>query len=177
MKAIGQRIPGHILMDAAHTHAALLLSELPPASSGAESPYLRYAYLLRETEASIFPAFILDDWGSEIRGLELYDWVAQFGDRFPRAEMFGFDLSGGERQYFLRELELHVRMRCYAYRAKEDPLSEGVLVRAILLPDSSVASPQRLRKRPLAIPQPLRSVNAKWWLVKPPLTDLALFFD
>ncbi len=174
MKAISQHVQGKMLVEA--HHAALLLRDAAPASLSAESLYLRYAYILQGTETSILPAFVLDDWGSEVRGLDLYQWVHQFGDQFPRAEMFGFKLNGGEIQCFLRELELYTRLLCYAYPAKETPLAAGVAVEAILLPNESVTVPQRI-ERPQSIPRPLRSVKTSWWLVKPPVTSLVPFFD
>ena len=76
--------------------------------------FLRTAYLRRGTEQPIFPAFLLDDWGSEIRKLELYRWVAEFGDQFPRAELFGFDANGLETQQFLRDLEIHLPLPLFA---------------------------------------------------------------
>jgi hypothetical protein len=174
VKAISQPVQGTILVEA--NHSALLLRSVAPASPSAESLYLRYAYILQGTEAPILPAFVLDDWGSEVKGLDLYQWVHQFGDQFPRAEMFGFELNGGETQCFLRELELQAQLLCYAYPTKETPLAAGVAVEAILLLDDLVTVPQRIQ-RPRSFSRPLRSAKVSWWLVKPPVTSLTFLLN
>ena len=68
---------------------------------------LRYALVRQGTEEHILPAFLLDDWGAEIKGLALYRWIEEQGDYFPRAELFGFDAGGGETQVFLRTAGAH----------------------------------------------------------------------
>ncbi len=173
MKAIRQHVHGRLFEVGGH--AGLLLADVAPTVETGESLYLRYAFILRGIEETILPAFVLDDWGSEIKGLGLYEWVGQFGDQFPRAELFGYDLRGREIQCFLRELELHARLLCLAYPHKETPLGEGVLLEAILLADESVSAPVAVR-RPPALPRPLPSVKAGWWLAHPTTSDFRPIF-
>ena len=174
MKAVRQRVQGSLLTDNGRT--ALLLQDARPAATAADVVYLRYAFVTQETiaqgaESHVLPAFVLDDWGKEIKSLELYEWVREYGDQFPRAEVFGFDVSGKTTQYFLRELELVSKLPCYAYPTKETPLAAGALVEAILLPDVEVTTAQKT-KRPAAaeVGQPLRSARVSWWRVNPSLT-------
>ena len=82
---------------------------------------LRYAFVTRGPGGGdhIFPAFVLDDWGREIRTLKLY-------------------------QCFLRELELYARLPCYAYPVEEQSVIKGILLDAILLPDAAAVDPQQI---------------------------------
>lgn len=171
MKAVSQHVHGRIINMG--EHAGLLLMESDPASESVDSIYLRYAFTLQGVEESILPAFVLDDWGSEIAGLDLYEWVREFGDQFPRAELFGFDLRGRETQCFLRELDLFVQLRCFAYPAQKTPISDGVWLESFFIPDDSVSTPIAV-KRPSSIKRPLRSVKASWWRVNPATTDFSL---
>ena len=68
--------------------------------------YLRYAVILRGTEEEFFPTSLLDDWGNEVKGLGIYSWIRDYGERFPRAELFGVNNAGMPDQCFVRELEI-----------------------------------------------------------------------
>jgi hypothetical protein len=164
VKSIKQHVYGSLLSEGGRH--GLLLEDERPSLETADSLYLRYAIKTLGTEKPVLPAFVLDDWGGEIKGLELYAWLREFGDQFPRAELFGFDLSGQEIQYFLRELELFGRPLCYAYPAKNTSLADGMLIETIMLPDSSVTGPSKIR-RPSHIGRPLASARVAWWTVKP----------
>lgn len=164
MKAIRHHIHGRLIIEEGQT--ALLLKDANPDEKGSDSLYLRYAFTLKGTEDRFLPAFALDDWGSEIKGLDLYRWVAEYGNQFPRAELFGFNLCGQEQQYFLRELELYSKLFCYAYPSGDTPISEGVLLDAVWLPDDTVRQPTNI-KRPASLRQPLPSIRASWWHVNP----------
>jgi hypothetical protein len=159
----------------ANGRSALLLSNPEPAAEQtADSLILRFAFVLHGTEAAIFPAELLDDWGNSIQGRALYEWVLEFGDQFPRAEIFGFDSNGNEMQCFLRDLEVMEPLRCYAYSNKEAPLSEGVLVEAILLPTAGVKSVEKIN-RPLPEGKgPLPLARLTWWQVPPEATTFHL---
>ena len=151
---------------------ALLLKDGRPAVETADVLYLRYAFVTQGVESHILPAFVLDDWGKEIKWLELYEWVREYGDQFPRAEVFGFDLSGKTTQVFLRELDLVSKLPCYAYPAKETPLAAGSLVEAILLPDPGVTTVEKAKRPPATeVGQPLRSARVSWWRATPSLTS------
>jgi hypothetical protein len=147
----------------------LLLKDAQPTAETAGWLYLRYAFVTQGPEEHILPAFVLDDWGHEIKSLPLYEWVAEYGDQFPRAEIFGFEPDGLATQCFLRQIEFDSQLPCYAYRYKDTPLVEGLLLQAILLPDESASAPQKT-KRPPELKRPLSSAKVSWWRVNPATT-------
>ena len=136
--------------------AALLLD---PA---ADILFLRFAFVERSYEQTIFPESVLDDWGHEIASLALYQWVFENGDRFPRAEVFGFAPDGGDRQCFVRELDLTRGLACYAYVRSDLPLVEGSLVEAVLVFDSQSDVPRQI-SRPANVAAPLSRAKVAWW--------------
>ena len=146
--------------------AALILRQLKPKPEATGLISLRFAFVARGPGGGdhIFPSFILDDWGREIRSLKLYDWVRENGQRFPRAEIFGFERDGRETQCFLRELELYARLPCYAYRTADQPITGGLLLKGILLPNDSVQTPLRI-DTPAGIERPLRAARVTWWQI------------
>ena len=109
---------------------------------------------------------MLDDWGKERTGFQLYRWINDSGYQFPRAEVFGYDLEGIERQYFLRELELSARYACYGYTDEESPLSSGILISAVILLSNEVnkSEPVVGNKQ---VNWPLQDADVEWWLVHP----------
>ena len=151
-----QSMKGKLLT--AGERAAVLLDE------SAETVFLRYALVDQATFGHLLPEVLLDDWGSEIRGLAIYEWIEKNGLYFPRAEVFGFDLNGRDKQFFIRELDLMARYPCYAYAQSDGPLSAGLLIEAVLLPDEGSRQPLRT-KRPAGIERPLRDSAVAWWLV------------
>ena len=169
MQAVKHGIDGRLLAE--NGRFALLLFDPEPGPETAVSLYLRYAFLTQGAEEPLFPAFILDDWGGEIKSLSLYDWFDEFAVQFPRAELFGFDGQGRPTQRFLRELELFSQWVCYAYSAPDTPLAAGVLVEAVLLPDETVKAPVKI-KRPSWIKRPLRAARVAWWRVPPGISTL-----
>jgi hypothetical protein len=164
MKAVKQRVAGRIFE--VNGRYALLLHNAQPELDDPQLIYLRCAFITMGAEEPIFPASLLDDWGSEITSLALYNWIDEFGSQFPRAELFGFDAFGQETQLFLRELEQHSRWLCYAYPAADTPVRDGMLIKAILLPDASVTEPMKI-KRPSWVELPLRRAQVQWWQVPP----------
>ncbi len=164
MKTILQRIRGRLLRH--DGRYALLLLDTNPDIDEQDLLYLRYAFVTQGVEAHILPTFILDDWGGEIKTLELYDWFHEFAAHFPRAELFGWDKLGAETQIFLRELEQYSQLFCYAYPEPDTPLPDGLLVEAILLPDETAQEPVKI-KRPSTLERPLRSARVTWWHVHP----------
>jgi hypothetical protein len=153
--------------------AALLLKDATATAETADSLYLGYAFVTQGPEEHILPAFVLDDWGHEIKSLQLYEWVAEHGDQFPRAEIFGFEPNGLATQCFLRQIELDSLLPCYAYRRQDTPLVEGLWLQAILLPDESVSAPQKT-KRPPELKRPLSAAKVSWWRVNPAASQLGL---
>ena len=164
MRAVGQRVAGELQKQGDRT--ALILNALKPGKEAENLIMLRFAFIIRGPGdgAHIFPALILDDWGREIRSLQLYSWVRENGERFPRAEIFGFEQDGRETQCFLREIELYAHYPCYAFDQQEHSVAEGHLVEAILLPDESIKSPEKGSK-PKEVQGPLRSARVTWWRV------------
>lgn len=170
MKAITHHVHGTLFQE--NGRSALLLKEINPQEETADSLYLRYALIIMGIENPVLPAFVLDDWGNEIKSLALYKWIREFGDQFPRAELFGFEMDGQETQHFLRELELYATWPCYLYTTPSLPLYKGTLIDAVLLPQAKLLRPQRI-KRPSSekISQPLRSARVSWWQVPAKITS------
>ncbi len=162
MKIIRQRVPGILLRDG--ERAALWLE------TGTEDQFVYLAYALAtqlpsgDAPAHILPSVLLDDWGAEVKKLELYRWIREFGPQFPRAEVFGLDPQGQPAQYFLRDLDLFGRYLTYAFADKDAPAATAVLLRAVLLPDDSVARPE-LAGPPDDVKPPLRRARLAWWRV------------
>ncbi|MFZ0546002.1 MAG: hypothetical protein WAM60_11220, partial [Candidatus Promineifilaceae bacterium] len=69
MKAFRQKINGLILGDKAG-----LVWDV-----SADPIYLRFAFVTLGKEDHVFPAFVLDDWGNEIKGVGLYEWIQENG--------------------------------------------------------------------------------------------------
>jgi hypothetical protein len=162
MKLLQQRVSG--VLHWVGERAALVWDET------AGPVYLRFLLPEIEREEGIFPALLLDDWGQEIKSLELYEWVRENGVNFPRAEIFGIDRNGQAAQVFLRELELFGKYPCYAYEDKAAPVTAGVQVVAIVLADKETVEPERI-KRPAGVTGPLRYARVSWWQANPEVTD------
>lgn len=163
MKPLSQHVHGIFRPSAGEDgRNRLLLLNSDPDAVSADSLYLRYPFVLLGTEELIFPAFILDDWGHEMRSLAIYQWVRENADLFPRAEIFGYEADGRETQCFVRGLELSVRLPVYVYRSKTASVPDGFCVEEIYLPDETVPEP-RPGKPPAELQRPLRSARVKWW--------------
>ena len=173
VKAVGQRVSGRLLWEneaRPDGRLALLLVHHKPGPDDTDLLYLRFAFVIMGTEAHLFPSFLIDDWGREVRGQALYTWVKENGNHFPRAEIFGFDQPGNSVQYFVRELELYAKLPAYVYPDRSIAVTEGKLLSAILLPDESVTVPEKI-KRPSHLKRPLASARVTWWQVPPDITQ------
>jgi hypothetical protein len=62
----------------------------------------------------------------------------------------------------LRELDLVLKYRCYAYPAADTPLKDGLLIEAIYLPDDSITEPEPTKK-PSKIPHLLAKTAVRWY--------------
>ncbi|MDT8306528.1 MAG: hypothetical protein RRC07_11385 [Anaerolineae bacterium] len=136
---------------------------------GEEAPavYLRYAFLLQGSEIPIFPALAVDDWGHERRDLSLYAWVHEEGERFPRSEIFGYERDGSETQVFLRALETFMKLPCFAYRRRSDPVGAGLQVQTVFVPDPlHMGKPGRVEV-PGEIGWPLQHAAVRWRRARP----------
>lgn len=159
MTPITQAVPGRVY--AKGDQVALLLDEQ------AEKKYLRFALPLQGLEHPIFPALLLDDWGKEIGGLALYHWLNEYGSQFPRAELFGFELTGRDTQHFLRDFELYFNYPCYLYANRHAPVPAGTPLTTILLPDPQHKGQPIAAKAPAGTPLPLRRAAVQWLLIDP----------
>lgn len=168
MKPINIHIHGKLFNRDGRT--ALLLLNDRPETAGADSIYLRFAFVLQGSETLLFPAFILDDWGSEIRSRAVFQWVREYGDQFPRAEIFGCDANGRQIQRFVRELELTSRLGVMAFAKKGSKMADGKVIEAILLPDEKTTEPVQIQ-RPSNLKKPLISANVSWWRVNSASTE------
>jgi hypothetical protein len=169
MKAARQHIHGKLITE--NGRFALLLLNAEPTTTSEQSLYLRYGLVVRGPDDHVLPAILLDDWGKETCGLQIYHFLREHGDRFPRAEIFGFDLDGSETQLFVRSLELYSRLPCYAYIDVDAPLDDGVLVEAVLLPNAETDRMVKLEKaKDSGMKRPLRSAQVSWWRVPPATT-------
>jgi len=169
---VGQQVSGRLLAEneaGEDGSLALLLTNPKPEPQAADVLILRFALVIMGTEAHLFPEVLIDDWGGEVRGLALYEWLRENGNHFPRAEVFGFDRHGGSEQYFVRELELYAKLPVYVFPDKQTPLAEGKLLSAILLPDDALSEPTKI-KRPSQLKRPLASARVTWWQVPPTIT-------
>lgn len=149
--------------------AALLLKNVEPAAAGPDSLYLCFAVVVQGPDDPILPAFVLDDWGKERRDLAVYEWLEDEGHRFPRSEVFGYDIDGSEAQCFVRALELYVNLPCFVFPTRKPEVTEGVRIEAILLPEAGITKPEKA-KRPSHFTRPLRKAKVSWWQVPPDLT-------
>ena len=128
--------------------------------------FIRYSLTVRGTELAVYPALLLDDWGNEVRKLELYKWVEENGDAYPRAEIFGVDHAGKKTQLFLRELELGYRYGGVLAPTRDAAITDCVPLNHIFLSDPAVSQPERC-KPPEKVTTPLRRAKIKWWKVPP----------
>ena len=130
-------------------------------ASGSSLP-LRFAFSFLGKEELIFPEVLLDDWGHERKDLGLYRWIEENGFQFPRAELFGYDLEGTERQCFLRELDLQSKLPCYCFKDLEEALENGIRLNCVVVLRNNLLQPERI----LDLQQfelPLRNASLSWW--------------
>jgi hypothetical protein len=153
LQLVTQVLPGRLF--ARRGRGVIWLEE-----GGGRVVWVRYALVTLGVEEHIFPSFLLDDWGNERRGPQLYQWIRDNGMMFPRAEIFGMSAAGVEEQLFLRELELHVRLPAYAVPAPDAPVVAGIPVEAVCLPAEAALAPIDI---PAAVQPPLRYIRAHWW--------------
>jgi hypothetical protein len=147
MKPISYHIHGRFQDD------TLTLINATPTEKTAVSLHLLFPFITRGDEVHIFPVSVLDDWGTEIKGMKLYDWVRENGEQFPRAELFGMDENGRSTQEFLRGLELYFRFPCYLHNKDNPSFVGNIPIKTIILP----ATIQRK-----LLPHPLRRANVTW---------------
>lgn len=166
MKVITEDIAGQVI-EGDSAHAVYLLG-----AESAEHVYLAYALTTLGPEDLMLPKVLLDDWGNEKTGTQIYEWIRENGNQFPRAEVFAVGIDGRERQHFLRDLELYITYPVYALPTPTSAATSAVAIAVVLIPDSSVTAPTRT-ERPATIGAPLRWGRVSWWLVPPAVRDLS----
>lgn len=161
---IKQKTPGRLEKWQDRVVAWLSAAAVPDAQSHI---YLSYAFVTMGREEHVLPSFLLDDWGNEVKTLKLYHWVLEFGEQFPRAELFCYGLDGESRQHFLREFELFIPYPCYAFSSKHMPLAEARRVTDFLVVDPEERFPRQMDRADLPdeIESPLRRAAGRWWSV------------
>lgn len=132
----------------------------------ADTVYLAYALVTQGPELQVLPSVLLDDWGTEISGLQIYRWIEEHGLRFPRAEIFGKDTSGNSVQYFLRDLEMFGKYPAYAFWGESAPDDSGRQLDSILIVRDGITNPEQTNP-PDGISAPLRRAKVNWWAVGP----------
>lgn len=162
---IKEEIKGSIIVNG--DIAAIRLA--PPESK--DVVYVAYALFTQGPEYQILPSVLVDDWGNEIAGMQLYDWIKENGLQFPRAEVFGVTPSGGRVQYFLRDLELFEKFPVYAFSDADADDASGIAVQAILVPDETVSTYEACSPLEGLSPMLARGQLA-WWCVNPQINSL-----
>ena len=166
MKVISEAVSGRIL-EGNGRNAILILENGDDTSV----VYLAYALVTLGPEEHVLPSTVLDDWGKEMSGLEVYEWIRENGNHFPRAEIFAAGIDGEERQQFLREFELYASYPVYALPTRNSPVTNSVRISAMLIPDESVTVPTPV-KRPSSVKGPMALARVSWWHVPPGQHDL-----
>ncbi len=162
---VKQSIPGTIIVDG--NKAALRLGD----AQSTDHVFLTYALVTQGPEYQILPSVVLDDWGNEVGQIQLYAWIRDNGLKFPRAEVFGETPKGAPAQFFVRDLELFGKYPVYGFSAIDAPTASGMLLNAILVPDSTIQEPE-LSEVPDDVVAPLQEVQAGWWRINPNQTGL-----
>lgn len=169
MNLVMQRVQGAVWREG-ETAVLHLLSDTPSKETTSNILFLGYPLVQRGSEALFFPAFLLDDWGNEVRSLKLYEWIREFGEQFPRAELFGLTEFGQETQLFLRDIELYAKLPCYAFAGRQADVRTGVLLSGVAVPTEGATEMGKI-KRPLEAKRPLRSAKLTWWQIPPHTTQ------
>ena len=156
MNAIAQSVQGEFYIS--EEKAVLVLD---PACT---QVYLRYAITEMGSGRLFFPELLLDDWGHEIGSLEMYRWIRKNGPQFPRAELFGYDRLGNNRQYFLRELDLYSLYPCFGYSQADEPIKDGLEVAFIVLAVEEDVQSQ-WHPTEAEIGWPIRNAAVSWWRI------------
>jgi len=80
---------------------------------------LRYALPLQYEDDALIPQLVFDDHRREHIGQALFAFVYARGYAYPRADVIGVRLSGGEEEARLKDLDLAVPLLPLAYNREE----------------------------------------------------------
>lgn len=149
--------------------------ETPPPPSQ-KTLFMRFCFVIQGIERPFMPAFVMDDWGNEVKKLSLFEWLYKDGDQYPRSEVFGFeaghDGEWAETQRFVREFELGAKFPTFVAAGRADFPKKEDRIRGILFVNSDANVVQRI-KAPTRWPMPLKRTNLPVWEVPPSrLADL-----
>jgi hypothetical protein len=170
MKPIQQKLSGKLFVDGARSALWLALAE--DGISAENYPiqptelFARYALVQYGSEAPLFPAFLLDDWGNELKGAKLYSWLVRQGHLYPRSEIFGYDLYGRETQRFVKEIEIDDPCYCYINADRHASVAIGTLINTVVVANPASTTPVESQP-PAIIGAPLRKVRATWYQIPP----------
>lgn len=128
--------------------------------------FLKFALIEAASGSHLLPESLVDDWGKEITGLELYTWIIENGQYFPRAEVFGLGTDGQPMQRFLRELEINTSYPCYVYSKPDNAVETGKLLAGIILPDRTLEEARASCKPAWAVGL-LGNADVQWWCANP----------
>ena len=81
---------------------------------------LRYALPFQYEDDALIPQLVFDDHRREHTGQALFTFVYARGSAYPRADVIGVRLSGGEEEARLKDFDLAVPMVPVAY-SREEP--------------------------------------------------------
>ena len=124
--------------------------------------YFAFGLSPKGIDEDFYPESLLDDWGHEITGLNLFTWIQKNGSDFPRAELFGFSGNGNSRQYFLRELELWSKYPCLVSSNPIKKPTDGKKLDIVVLLDDKCKSTRQIESIP-NIDFPFNKANVSWW--------------
>ena len=163
---IAQEMRGRLLSEPESGQACIIFPAGPDSSE--ETVFLRYALVLLGSERPLLPSFLLDDWGREIKGVSLFEWIFNEGERFPRAEVVGYvhhpRRGWKESQFFVRDLELVARWPVFATTRFDAPPEAGIRVHYLAREDPHINHPSPI-DRPENLTMPLKRALVSWWVV------------
>jgi hypothetical protein len=160
VQPLTQKVSGQLYRKEEQT--ALLLAPPGQEQEASSALFLRYALVMQGTERHIFPSLLLDDWGKERDTIGLYRWIFEQGQRFPRAEIFGFDHLGRKTQVFLRDLEIFFKYPCYIAPARNASIADSERLHVIFLPEPGRQGAPQEVEAPEQITWPLRHSAVQW---------------
>jgi len=172
-KIPGLRIYGKILVDKVDGRPIctvrldqILPKRDEPLPAGSDRLWLRFGFAFRGTENPLLPSFVKNDTGEEEHRLRFLEWVYNDGDRYPRSEIFGYELDHKgnwvDMQCFIRELELSHRFYTWVVDDLKGGPGDGLRVDRLGIVQDGITEPMRV-KRPADWLLPLKRSQATCW--------------
>ncbi|HRE28199.1 MAG TPA: hypothetical protein PK954_16280 [Anaerolineales bacterium] len=103
---------------------------------------LRPGYRLWEAPTYLLPQTVIDDIGQEFVAPDVYDWIEERGDLYPRSEAYGCLPDGKPAGYVIKALDL-TQLRAFAGApGGQGPyLSLSLAIEAEAVPDDFAVTP------------------------------------